>query len=222
MPAKESLPPVEGHLLFASGGKHRCCGGKACRVTAGKCGGFAALLQASCLKCGRTMVAQKLQRDRRLPLIGSSKRVTEMFEELLNGVEEMNTQLDNALRFHQTALNLRAQRQELLAANIANADTPNYKARDVDFGSTLKGALQGRVGRPIALTTSSEKHIGATAAATSPYVLYRSEDQANVDGNTVNMDVERAAFAENSVQYEASLTFINGLLKTMQQAVSGQ
>ncbi|MBS1210857.1 MAG: flgB, partial [Proteobacteria bacterium] len=52
-----------------------------------------------------------------------------MFEELLNGVEEMNVQLDNALRFHQTALNLRAQRQEVIAANIANADTPNYKAR---------------------------------------------------------------------------------------------
>lgn len=145
-----------------------------------------------------------------------------MFEELLNGVEEMNTQLDNALRFHQTALNLRAQRQELIAANIANADTPNYKARDLDFGSTLSGALQGRVGRPIALTVSSERHLNATAAATQPYLLYRGEDQANVDGNTVNMDVERASFAENSVQYEASLSFINGLLKTMQQAVAGQ
>lgn len=145
-----------------------------------------------------------------------------MFEELLNGVEEMNTQLDNALRFHQTALNLRAQRQELIAANIANADTPNYKARDLDFGSTLRGALQGRVGRPIALTVSSERHLNASSAVAQPYVLYRSEDQANVDGNTVNMDVERAAFAENSVQYEASLSFINGLLKTMQQAVAGQ
>lgn len=145
-----------------------------------------------------------------------------MFEELLSGVEEMNTQLDNALRFHQTALNLRAQRQEILAANIANADTPNYKARDIDFGSNLRGALQGRVGRPIALATSSAGHIGASGIATNPYMLYRNEEQASVDGNTVNMDVERANFAENSVQYEASITFINGLLRTMQQAVSGQ
>ena len=145
-----------------------------------------------------------------------------MCEELLNGVEEMNTQLDNALRFHQTALNLRAQRQETLAANIANADTPNYKARDIEFSSSLKGALQGQTGRPVALTISSERHIAANGSATQPYLLYRGEEQANVDGNTVNMDVERANFAENSVQYEASLTFINGLLRTMQQAVSGQ
>ena len=145
-----------------------------------------------------------------------------MFEELLSGVEEMNTQLDNALRFHQTALNLRAQRQEILAANIANADTPNYKARDIDFESNLKGALQGRMGRSVALATSSSRHIKASGTATQPYLLYRNEEQANVDGNTVNMDVERANFAENTLQYEASLTFINGLLRTMQQAVSGQ
>lgn len=145
-----------------------------------------------------------------------------MFEELLDGVEKMNAQLDNALRFHQAALNLRAQRQELLAANIANADTPYYKARDIDFGTSLKGALQGRVGMPIALATTSDKHIGASGLATQSFAMYRNEEQSNVDGNTVNMDVERAAFAENSIQYEASLSFINGLLKTMQQAVAGQ
>lgn len=145
-----------------------------------------------------------------------------MFEEIMNGVDEMNAQLDNALRFHQTALNLRAQRQELLAGNIANADTPNYKARDIDFGSALSGALLGRVGRPIALATSSARHVAASAAATSPQLMYRGEEQSSVDGNTVNMDAERAAFAENSVQYEASITFINGMLRTMQQAISGQ
>ncbi len=145
-----------------------------------------------------------------------------MFEELLNGVEEMNVQLDNALRFHQTALNLRAQRQEVLAANIANADTPNYKARDVEFGSALAGALQGRVGRPIALATTSARHLNASGTATSPQLMYRNEEQSSVDGNTVNMDTERAAFAENAVQYEASLSFISGMLRTMQQAVSGQ
>lgn len=145
-----------------------------------------------------------------------------MFEELLNGVEKMNVQLDNALRFHQTALNLRAQRQEILAGNIANADTPNYKARDIEFGRALTGALQGRVGRPIALTTTAERHLNASGVASSAQLMYRSEQQSSVDGNTVNMDTERASFAENAVHYEASLSFISGLLRTMQQAVSGQ
>lgn len=145
-----------------------------------------------------------------------------MFEDILNGVEKMNTQLDNALRFHQTALNLRADRQALLAANIANADTPDYKAQDINFSASLQGALLGRVSQPIALSVTRDRHLAARGTAGLPLQQYRDEDQANVDGNNVNMDVERAAFAENSVQYEASLTFINGLLRTMQQAVSGQ
>lgn len=145
-----------------------------------------------------------------------------MFEEIMNGVEQMNVQLDNALRFHQTALNLRAERQELLAGNIANADTPGYKARDMNFGSALGSALQGRGTAPVALATTAARHIAASAPGSSAQLLYRTEQQSSVDGNTVNMDVERAAFAENSVQYEASITFINGLLRTMQQAVSGQ
>ncbi|KAF7599677.1 MAG: flagellar basal body rod protein FlgB [Candidatus Dactylopiibacterium carminicum] len=134
----------------------------------------------------------------------------------------MNVQLDNALRFHQTALNLRAQRQEVLAANIANADTPNYKARDIDFRSSLNQVMAGRTG-PLQLANTSERHIsgrGAEDGSSAP--LYRGELQSSVDGNTVNMDTERAAFAENALQYEASLTFINGLLRTMQQAISGQ
>ncbi len=145
-----------------------------------------------------------------------------MFEEIMNGVEEMNVQLDNALRFHQTALNLRAERQELIAGNMANADTPNYKARDIDFGSALSGALLGRAGKPIALSTTVAGHINANGTNPYPQQMYRTETQSSVDGNTVNMDTERAAFAENSVHYEASISFINSLLRTMQQAVSGQ
>jgi flagellar basal-body rod protein FlgB len=82
--------------------------------------------------------------------------------------------------------------------------------------------MQGRMGRPIALTTTTGRHLNATGVATNPQLMYRGEDQSSVDGNTVNMDTERAAFAENAVHYEASLSFISGLLKTMQQAVSGQ
>jgi len=134
----------------------------------------------------------------------------------------MKTQLDNALQFHQTALGVQARRQELLASNIANADTPNYKARDVDFASALKGAMGGRFG-PLALASTSSRHLtGASGSALDGYVGFRQEFQSSVDGNTVNMDVERAAFAENSIHYEASVTFINSLLRGMQTAITGQ
>ena len=134
----------------------------------------------------------------------------------------MKTQLDSALQFHQTALNLQAQRQQMLASNIANADTPNYKARDIDFRSALKGALGERMG-PLALASTSSRHLDVSEQMPfGAYVGYRREFQSSVDGNTVNMDAERAAFAENSVHYEASVTFINGLLRSMQTAISGQ
>jgi flagellar basal-body rod protein FlgB len=134
----------------------------------------------------------------------------------------MKALIDDALRFHQTALNVQAQRQQLLASNIANADTPGFKARDLDFRAALKNALGERAG-PLPLTTSSPRHLPAAAATPfEAYVGYRRETQSSVDGNTVNMDVERAAFAENSVHYEASITFINGLLRGMQTAISGQ
>ena len=134
----------------------------------------------------------------------------------------MKTQLDSALQFHQTALNLQAQRQQMLASNIANADTPNYKARDIDFRAALKGAMGERMG-PLELTGTSSRHLGAAAETPfGAFVGFRREFQSSVDGNTVNMDVERAAFAENSVHYEASVTFINGLLRSMQTAITGQ
>lgn len=139
-----------------------------------------------------------------------------------NGALDMNIQNSPNLSFHQAALNVRAQRQQVLASNIANADTPNYKARDLDFSSALKGAMSGRVGQPMALATSSSRHIQGMAVGGAAHVMYRQETQSSVDGNTVNMDTERAAFAENALQYEASLTFINSMLRGMQRAVEGQ
>jgi len=136
--------------------------------------------------------------------------------------DEMRTQLDRQLQIHQSALNLQAQRQQLLASNIANADTPNYKARDIDFREALKGAVGGRLGA-LALSTTNDEHIAASGgSALDGLAKYRTELQSSVDGNTVNMDVERAAFAENAIHYEASITFINGLLRSMQTAISGQ
>ena len=134
----------------------------------------------------------------------------------------MKTLVDNSFRFHQTALNLQAYRQELLASNIANADTPHFKARDVDFKSALQGALAGsRSG--VGLETTHAGHIsGGAFSAVEGSVKYRAELQSSVDGNTVNMDVERAAFAENALRYEASVTFISGMLRSMNSAITGQ
>ncbi|AUN95555.1 flagellar basal body rod protein FlgB [Pseudazoarcus pumilus] len=133
----------------------------------------------------------------------------------------MKARLEEALQFHQSALNLQARRQEMLASNIANADTPNYKARDIDFRSALAAQL-GRPGEGMALAQTSAGHLPTGGAqGFEGYVGYRQELQSSADGNTVNMDVERAAFAENALHYEASLTFINGLLSGMRTAITG-
>lgn len=134
----------------------------------------------------------------------------------------MIDKLNDALRFHQTALNLRAHRQQLIASNIANADTPNFKARDFDFSHALNNAMGMKSG-VLTLNQTSARHLPIGAAgAQKPATQYRTEAQSSVDGNTVNLDTERAAFAENAVQYEASVTFVNGMLRTLQTAISGQ
>lgn len=135
----------------------------------------------------------------------------------------MKSQLDRALSFHQTALNVQAQRQQLLASNIANADTPHFKARDIDFRAALRGAMgRGEFG-PLSLKTTASAHLPTPGTMSiEGFTGFRQELQSSVDGNTVNMDVERAAFAENAIHYEASLTFINRLVRGMQRAISGQ
>lgn len=133
----------------------------------------------------------------------------------------MKALLDDALRFNQTALNLQARRQEMLASNIANADTPQYKARDIDFRSALASAIGGAAGGALPMTRTSGAHLPLTGGGFDAHIGYRQELQSAVDGNTVNMDVERAAYAENSLQYEASLNFVNSLLRGMQTAISG-
>ena len=132
----------------------------------------------------------------------------------------MIDRIDAQLQVQRKALNARVYRQELLASNIANADTPNYKARDIDFKGALAGALAGRTEGALGLATTSPRHLGSEAGqAFGGVAKYRTEFQPNVDGNTVNMDVERAAFAENAVQMEALLTFVRGDLTTLQTAM---
>lgn len=131
----------------------------------------------------------------------------------------MFNKLDDALSFQQQALSLRAKRQGVLATNIANADTPFYKARDFDFSTTLERAVAGHEMQGLSLSRTTARHLSSSVQAGTPQLLYRKEIQSSVDGNTVDMDVERAQFAENAMQYEASLTFITHQIKMLTAAV---
>lgn len=134
----------------------------------------------------------------------------------------MVSKLDDALRFQQVALNLRSARQELLASNIANADTPNYKARDVDFASALRNAMAGAPAELPAVKTLPMHLEGSSGASLmGAPVMYRKPVQPSADGNTVDMDVERAQFADNALRYEASVMFVNAKLKGILTAIQG-
>lgn len=137
----------------------------------------------------------------------------------------MLDKLDAALRFNTEALNLRAQRQEILASNIANADTPGYQARDIDFASQMQKVMeQGRAqGSGLQLAVTSDRHIPAESLQpASMDLMYRVPDQPSADGNTVDMDRERTQFADNSLKYQTDLTVISGQIKSMMSVLQGQ
>lgn len=134
----------------------------------------------------------------------------------------MTSRINEALQFHQTALSLRGARQELLASNIANADTPNYKAKDIDFASALQGALSGSTAKLPLAATAKEHLRGATGESVmGAPVMYRTVLQPSADGNTVDMDVERAQFADNALRYEAGVNFVSGKVKDLLTALQG-
>ena len=133
----------------------------------------------------------------------------------------MSGMLDDYMRVNETAINLRAQRQQLLASNIANADTPNYKARDMDFSKSLQSALARSDSSVTALAKTNAAHLDANSnvdganGSDGATILYRTSIQPNADGNTVDMDVERNQFSDNAVHYEAGLTLITSQIKDM-------
>jgi flagellar basal-body rod protein FlgB len=127
--------------------------------------------------------------------------------------------LNNIFGIHEQALLLRGQRVGVLAANLANADTPNYKARDFDFDA----ALSGTDAAPLPLSATQSAHLSCVEdAGLGADLKYRNPYQASLDGNTVEMPLEQAAFAENSVRYQASLAFINQTIAGLQLAINGQ
>lgn len=126
----------------------------------------------------------------------------------------MIARLTESFDFHSQALSLRAERQRLIAGNIANADTPGFQARDFEFASALRAAT-GSAGPGSAIAAGVMTPGGRSA----PALRYAVPSQTNLDSNTVDMDRERAAFADNSVKYEATLRFINGHVRTMLDAM---
>ena len=135
----------------------------------------------------------------------------------------MLNRLDDMLNFHAQALRLRDQRQQVLASNIANADTPNYQARDFDFRSALTSALGGQSGTTgPALAITSAGHLrGSAGLSTQNFLQYRQPAQGNIDGNTVDVDAERAAFAENTIQYEFNLSRVSSQIRGMLSVIRG-
>ena len=153
----------------------------------------------------------------------------------------MFANITSGLDFHSKALVLRAERQRVIASNIANADTPGYAARDLNFkeamsnatGSRLSGGLMAS--KSSSQSSSTNSNVGTTNARHIPLsgstigtlggaagLAYVEQSQPSMDGNSVDLDHERANFTDNSVRYEATLRFINGQSKTILSAIQGQ
>jgi len=136
----------------------------------------------------------------------------------------MPINLNAYLGVHADALKIRGERTEVLARNLANADTPGYQARDLDFRAALAQA-SGSPGAPIAMTTTHANQIASAidaSGATNANLKYRIPLAPALDGNTVDVQMEQANFAENSVRFQATLTFLNGSFRSLITAITGQ
>jgi len=131
----------------------------------------------------------------------------------------MPISFNSALGIHEQALMVHARRAELLASNLANADTPGYKARDIDFKSALAD-VQAQRSDHLKVTHSNHMQLSSTGSAME--MLYRVPNQPSLDGNTVDSQLEKSAFAENALRYQASLTFLDGRFKGMIAALKGE
>ncbi|MCL2635850.1 MAG: flagellar basal body rod protein FlgB [Betaproteobacteria bacterium] len=128
--------------------------------------------------------------------------------------------IDQHLSIYSQALNLRTQRHQILASNIANADTPHYQARDFDFAKAMQNALGGRPGGGIGMARTAPAHLAGSGKAGGAELMYRQETQSAVDGNTVDMDVERAQIADNAMQYQILTQLIGEKFKGLRAALA--
>lgn len=137
--------------------------------------------------------------------------------------------IDDYLSVHANALTLRSQRTSILASNIANADTPNYKARDLVFAEVLKqsnlpnAVINSKLALTDSVHTTNSRHIKTrSTSGHSAQIMYRNPEQPSLDGNTVDKDLEQARFAENTIRYQASLEFINSRVTGLLRALRGE
>ena len=129
--------------------------------------------------------------------------------------------IDRAFSIHDDAMALRSRRSSILAANIANADTPNYKARDMDFRAMMKQFQSGNESG-VTLAQTNERHLMTTTTTLNPSIKYRNPLHASLDGNTVDMHAEQARFSQNAFEYQTSLTLLNKKISGLMLAIRGQ
>lgn len=133
----------------------------------------------------------------------------------------MAISFENALGIHPQALELRVKRAELMANNLANADTPGFKARDIDFKAVLQRQL-GMGDDPLAMVGTQPGHLSNVSSPDNPEVLYRTPLQPSIDGNTVDEQQELAAFTKNVMDYQASFQFLNSKFQGITKALKGE
>jgi len=131
----------------------------------------------------------------------------------------MPINFESALGVHDQALALHSRRAEILANNIANADTPGFKARDLNFSELLKNEM----GQNVRLAATHRGHIStASNASSQEHLQYRLPMQASLDGNTVDLQVEQAEYAKNALRFQTSITFLTGKFQGLSKAIKGE
>ncbi len=132
----------------------------------------------------------------------------------------MSINFERAFGVHAAALEIRSERARVLAENLANSDTPNFKARDIDFSEAL---LQAKSNRMSGLRKTNDLHMDSKIGQEIPGISYRVPFQADTgDGNTVDAQIEQAKFAENAMQYQTTLRFLDGKVKGLIRAIKGE
>jgi flagellar basal-body rod protein FlgB len=133
----------------------------------------------------------------------------------------MPISFDRAFSIHDDAMILRSRRSSILASNIANADTPNYKARDVEFGAMFS-QLKSESGDTLRLVGTDSRHIQTNTRSSEAALMYRNPLHPSLDGNTVDSHVEQAKFSENAIKYQTSFTFLNSKIQGIMHALRGE
>lgn len=135
----------------------------------------------------------------------------------------MLSKLNDAFAFNEAALSLRATRQEVLASNLANSDTPNYKARDFDFAAALQKATSKQESKTLGLARTDSTHLaGIRRNPLEVELMYRNDVQPSIDGNTVDKNIEMSNYTDNAIRYQASLTFIQRRIEGLRSAMQSQ